>query len=80
MYKYTKTKQYDFMSNPLRAFLMGIFITSEQGQEFIKSKTQDNLKEQELSDLKFKKIKDEMDVLKEQALKTLSSYEDPLTS
>ena len=67
MYKYSKKQQRKFMSNPLLAFLMVLFLESPEAIMFIKEKKMKRMDNNEFNEIKFKKIMVEVEDFKVQA-------------
>ena len=74
MYNYSKKQQRLFMKNPLLAFLMLCFLTSADALAFIQQTKMFSAcptRRNEFNETKFKKIQEEIEDLKSQAIKAL---------
>lgn len=76
MYKYSKKAQKKFMANPLLAFLLASFLSSEEALDFIKDKKMNRLDTKQFNQIKYDKIMEEIKDFKKQANEALQKSKD----
>ena len=83
MYNYSKKQQRLFMKNPLLAFLMACFLTSEDALAYIQQNKMFSAcpkNRSEFNKTKFKKIKEEITDLKLQAINAIQEHSNGIYS
>ena len=76
LYKYSKKAQKKFMTNPLLAFLLTSFLSSEEALEFIKNTKMNRMDTNEFNQIKYDKIMEEINDFKKQANEALRKSKD----